>query len=181
MLTAGYRVICYRVGMYDYHFMRMDDSYWSHKPGNTQPLRYKYSPLERTWNNENYDGEKFNPPSYYYSSEVRFIQFSIPEMQYINNNRHREICPGCDAILGIEECLVKYEYIGNQDIGDYHRLFCVDCGHFVDTDSCRFQWVYYGSYNGVTSHVKRCIDCKRQNGTPQPCVHSTPGMCDYCG
>lgn len=80
-------------------------------------------------------------------------------------------------------CITGNVYCGSTDIGDFHRLECVECGHLYDTEiyDCTYIWSYYGTYNGVDCHVKKCSECGHENGTPQPCQYSTPGMCDYCG
>lgn len=186
--NEGFSVIAYRVtannaSQKDYHFMRMDDDYWSHKPAVSQPLRYNYLPYLGTWNNERMVNGLVYEATITYTSEIRYIKYSIPELYYMSNNRHRKYCPGCESYIGTEDCTLEYVYCGSLDIGDFHHISCVRCGHVADTDviACRFQWTYYGSYNGRVCHVKRCIDCKQQSGVPQPCVYSTPGMCDYCG
>lgn len=38
--AARYNYICIRKSIEDFHFMRYDGTYWSHKPGKSIPLRY---------------------------------------------------------------------------------------------------------------------------------------------
>lgn len=184
IMSDGFRAICYRVGDYDYHFMRMDSSYWSHKPGKTQPLRYKYTPTQHLrWSNEyQYEGRAYEG-YVYYTSQLRFITYCIPSVQYIYDDWHGEYCPGCDTIIRSENCSNEYTYCGSLDIGDCHHISCVICGHVAETNTtvCRFQWRYYGVYNGVASHAKMCQFCGHQGSVPEPCVYDTPGMCNYCG
>ena len=180
----GFRAICYRFGMYDYHFMRMDSSYWSHKPGESQPLRFHYWPYDTPrWSNEGvYEGVAMNYTTEY-TSPVKFVMYCVPEVQYIGNNRHVKHCPGCDTDIATENCS-QYTYCGNLNIGDYHKRGCQDCGNIVSDSmtECRFSWIPYGLYNGVACHIRGCSYCGHTNGgTPQPCSYSAPGMCDTCG
>ena len=164
--------------------MRMDDNYWSHKPATSQPLKYKYLPYQEQWNNERKIGSQVYPASIFYTSEIRYIMYSIPELQYMSNNQHRKYCPGCESYVSTDDCTLEYVYCGSLDIGDYHHLICVECDHVADTytAACRFTWIRYGLYNGVPSHIRGCAYCGYQaGGTPQPCTYSTPGMCDTCG
>lgn len=187
----GFQAICYRttvgnVIQKDYHFMRMDNTYWSHKPATSQPLKYKHLPyeIEQGWNNERKIGSQIYEGKIFYTSEIRYIKYSIPELQYISYNQHGKYCPGCESYVSTEDCNLGYVYCGSLDIGDFHHLACVECGHIADTytAACRMTWIQYGLYNGVPSHIGGCAYCGHQiSGIPQPCVYSTPGMCDYCG
>lgn len=54
-LNDGERIICIRKGPIDYHFMKGGSSVtkWEHKPGGTNPLKWKYSnPGKKVWTNE---------------------------------------------------------------------------------------------------------------------------------
>ena len=180
----GYRAICYRFSMYDFHFMRMDSSYWSHKPGESQPLRFNYWPYDTpTWTNEGIFEGVAQEGFAYYNSPVQYIMYCIPEVQYVGNNRHVKHCPGCNTDIATENCK-RYTYCGNSSIGDYHKLGCEECGNNVSNNmtECYYVWIPYGIYNGVPSHILGCAYCGHTNGgTPQPCYYSSPGMCDSCG
>lgn len=53
-LSSWEKVICIRKGVDDYHFMKGNSTtYWTHKPGMSNPLSWKYStPAYTTWTNE---------------------------------------------------------------------------------------------------------------------------------
>ena len=77
-------LICVRNGGYDYHFMRYNDGYWYHKPGETAILKYKYQPSEdRKWSNENVDEHGTTHfPLLYYDSEIYYIGYDDPLFDY---------------------------------------------------------------------------------------------------
>ncbi len=52
-VASGQSCICIRKGPIDFHFMKFYSSFWCHKPGGTNPLKYKYLPsTSRVWTNE---------------------------------------------------------------------------------------------------------------------------------
>ena len=76
-----FRVICVRKNSkdYDYHFMKMHGSSlnsWSHKPGTSQPLKWKYSsPGAKVWTNELIDYTGTHAPVINYDSEIYYILY----------------------------------------------------------------------------------------------------------
>ena len=180
----GYRTICYRFSTYDYHFMRMDNNCWTHKPGKSQPLQFNYWPSDAPrWSNEGiYNGVAMDD-TVEYTTPVKYVMYCVPEVRYNENNQHIKYCPGYNTKIKTESCS-QYSYCGNSSIGDYHKMGCDECGNIVNNNmtACYMVWIPYGIYNGVSCHILGCAYCGHTNGgTPQPCTYSTPGMCDSCG
>lgn len=61
IMAGNQNIICVRTGSGDYHFMRATTpTSWTHKPGFTSLLRWKYSsPGYKVWTNERYDRGQF--------------------------------------------------------------------------------------------------------------------------
>lgn len=76
-LSSGQSCICIRKGPVDFHFMKLSSSSWYHKPGNTNPLKYKYAPsTSRTWTNEaSFRGDTYAPDTYY-DSTINYLIYS---------------------------------------------------------------------------------------------------------
>lgn len=72
-------LICIRKGSEDYHFMRSgstNTSLWRHKPGRTNPLKWKYSsPGYKTWTNENSRYNVCYSGSVTYNSSIYYIRY----------------------------------------------------------------------------------------------------------
>lgn len=71
-------LICIRKGNADFHFMRGTNSttYWTHKPGNTNPLKWNYSsPGAKIWTNEAVFQNNYIPSTTTYTSEIYYIQY----------------------------------------------------------------------------------------------------------
>lgn len=75
-LSSTHDIICLRkcstTGKEDYHYMRYKSGSWYHKPGNTQPLKFKYLPYAKAWYNEvsfenvEYSGDRYYTGTIYY-------------------------------------------------------------------------------------------------------------------
>lgn len=76
-LSSGLSCMCIRKGEKDLHFMKMSGSSWYHKPGPTNPLKYKYNPsTSRTWSNESSINGVSRAPDIYYDSAIYYIIYS---------------------------------------------------------------------------------------------------------
>lgn len=76
---ASYKnMICIRKGNLDYHFMKgnQDVNYWTHKPGNTNLLKWNYSsPGATIWSNElSFKGVVY-PADTTYNSQIYYITY----------------------------------------------------------------------------------------------------------
>lgn len=80
-LHENYNVICLRkcstIGLMDFHFMVLEDNgYWTHKPGQTAPLRFYTRPYLTNWFNEysyynvSYEGDRW------YTDEIYYFAFA---------------------------------------------------------------------------------------------------------
>ena len=91
-----FRVICVRKNSYgfDYHFMKMQGSSlnsWTHKPGDSQPLKWKYSsPGAKVWTNEAIDNYGTHEPKLKYDSEIYYILYKGKNDPGIKPNSHME-------------------------------------------------------------------------------------------
>lgn len=78
-LSSDETAICVRKGtdgyVYDYHFMRLYNGYWLHKPGIGAILRYDYIPMySRPWLHEGISWDGFlERTSLIYDSEIYYI------------------------------------------------------------------------------------------------------------
>ncbi len=74
-LSSGQSCICIRRGPDDFHLMKLNSSSWYHKPGGTNPLKYKYTPsVSRNWTDEAVlRGETIAPTTYYDSTIYYFV------------------------------------------------------------------------------------------------------------
>lgn len=69
-LADTHNIICLRkcstVGKEDYHYMRLFESDWRHKPGNTHVLTFNYLPYAHNWYNEtSFMGDTADGDRYY--------------------------------------------------------------------------------------------------------------------
>ena len=76
-LSSWEKVICIRKGSSDYHFMKGNSTtYWTHKPGNTNPLSWKYStPSYTTWTNEYSYKNVAGSATTTYNSSIYYIRY----------------------------------------------------------------------------------------------------------
>ncbi|HHU56291.1 MAG TPA: hypothetical protein GXZ48_06370 [Acholeplasmataceae bacterium] len=71
------KVICVRKGNIDYHFMKLSDGVWYHKPGGTAILQYKYLPTKsRIWTNEHSFRNVSYPGTTTYDSDIYYILYN---------------------------------------------------------------------------------------------------------
>lgn len=93
---------------HDYHFMKLGTSgKWYHKPGQTQPLVYKYVPTNsRAWLCEGYDGKNkvaLVDESTTYDSGIFYIEYSTPhiyEYRRCGVGQHIKTCTICGITTG---------------------------------------------------------------------------------
>lgn len=131
-ISAHTHLICVRVdndgeniyGFRDFHLMKLSaDGYWYHKPGKTNPLRYKYTPSNsREWVLESYDGTTYQRvEAVTYDSDIWFIEYTTPhewEYVYCNNGQHIRTCTICGVTSGSASSCI---YINNT---------CKSCGNY---------------------------------------------------
>lgn len=125
------KVICFRTGGWydddnlcmtnDYHVMCCDyDGYWYHKPGGTNPLKYKYTPNYKNWIYEAFDGTTYERnESVRYTSTIWYVIYEphIYKYTYCGNSRHILTCTTCGVTTG---SAVSCSMSGNT---------CRVCGH----------------------------------------------------
>ena len=91
-----FRVICVRKNSngFDYHFMKMQGSSlnsWTHKPGDSQPLKWKYSsPGAKVWTNEAINNKGTHEPDLKYDSDIYYILYKGKNDPGIKPNSHME-------------------------------------------------------------------------------------------
>ena len=91
-IKNGEKVICVRKGDTDYHFMKLSNGNWYHKPGLSAVLQYiREVNISNVWTDEKYDTGRFFPPFNYYYSDIYYIIYDDYH-NYINkitgNNYH---------------------------------------------------------------------------------------------
>lgn len=77
-LASYEKIVAIRKGSQDYHFMKGDTSGndWRHKPGGTNPLKWKYtSPGHTIWTNEYSAYNVSNPGDITYNSSIYYIKY----------------------------------------------------------------------------------------------------------
>lgn len=75
-LPAYKSMIALRKSGTDFHFMKYSGGEWYHKPGNTNPLKYKYIPSNsRFWTNEYIYINTAKPPTQYYTDTIYYITY----------------------------------------------------------------------------------------------------------
>ena len=75
VFTGAQIIIAIRKGTVDFHFMKgIEPNIWKHKPGNTLPLKWKYTtPNYKIWTNEAYFIDTSYAPTTTYNSTVYYI------------------------------------------------------------------------------------------------------------
>ncbi|MBP7320702.1 MAG: hypothetical protein KA953_06525 [Lachnospiraceae bacterium] len=77
-LPSYKHMVALRKSATDYHFMKYSSGSWLHKPGNTNPLKYKYTPTNsRAWMNEYIYINTPKPPTQYYTDTIYYIIYWI--------------------------------------------------------------------------------------------------------
>ena len=89
----------------DYHVMKNgSDGYWYHKPGRTNPLKYKYIDSSADWVYEAYDGKYYKRnESVKYTDEIWYVIYTTPckyTWKYCGNNQHILTCTTCGKTTG---------------------------------------------------------------------------------
>lgn len=132
VITDHSHLICVRIdtdgefvyGFRDFHLMKLAaNGYWYHKPGKTNPLRYKHTPSSgNDWILESYDGEEYKrSEEVTYDSDIWFIKYTSPhkyEYEYCGSNKHILTCTICGGTSGSASSCI---YINNT---------CKFCGNY---------------------------------------------------
>lgn len=127
-ITGHQKAICVRnKGGVDYHFMKLENGVWYHKPSYTNPLKYLHQPSESlNWTNEcSYENVVYLA-TIEYSSAIRYITYTAPcEYSYVHcgssagANYHILTCSICNKTTGSKTLCV---YKNGSTI-------CTICGH----------------------------------------------------
>lgn len=114
-IPSTHLCICVRKGENssntDFHFMRYDGSYWSHKPGNTNPLIYKYMPSASiSW-----------PLEYSFKNEIGRVDFEYTGTIYYFIYAAEHTC---------SESWTGEDYHANDENAHYYefKYTCTNCG-----------------------------------------------------
>lgn len=140
----------------DYHFMKLEqDGNWYHKPGRTNPLRYKYVPSnERIWVAESYDGSTYDrQEGWTYDSDIYFIAYTTPHTyayEMCGNGQHTRTCTICDYEETLS-CDYTYTYLYD----DTHNASCKYCNNSYYGVVCTFSY----SSNADETHTRVCDVC----------------------
>ena len=138
-VSSHTNLICVRIdldgelyyGFRDFHLMKKGlDGNWYHKPGGTNPLRYKYTPTNgNAWVSEGYKGatgEYFRDELFTYDSDIWFIEYTTPhEWEYVycgtpnGTHQHINTCTICWQTSGTA---IACTYRTGSDV-------CKICGH----------------------------------------------------
>lgn len=90
----------------DFHLMVLKtDGAWYHKPGDTNPLKYKYTPTSgRVWVLEGYNGAIYSrDEDVTYDSTIYYIKYTTPheyEYEPCGSNQHIRTCTICGDTSG---------------------------------------------------------------------------------
>ncbi len=113
----------------DFHYMKFNVDAWYHKPGNTNTLKYNYTPTyNRNWTNEySFRGEE-HKGNVEYDSPIQYIVYTEPHSwgyEYCGNDSHIKTCTLCGETTGVA---LRCVYIDDA---------CRLCGHcnFTTIDS----------------------------------------------
>lgn len=116
-ITSDQELICVRMGIDDYHFMRYDflTNAWYHKPGNSAVLKYNYVPSnDRIWNNEGSIYGVEVSPFYSYDSDIYFIKYDKNKVEISsktsNLSYNVKINAAKDSILEIDNSTYNKYY-----------------------------------------------------------------------
>lgn len=123
---------------YDFHFMKLEkDGNWYHKPGKTNPLKYKYTPSNtRVWTSEGYGYNALHTALCYSRNEDKTYDSTIYYNEYetahtwtysycgTNDGTHQHIktCSGCGETSGSATACTYKATSSN----------CTVCGHNKD-------------------------------------------------
>lgn len=112
-------------GINDYHVMRKGtDGNWYHKPGKTNPLKYKVVPsYEHIWVSEGYNGKDytyFRISDFTYDSTIYFIKYTTP---------HKYVYKSCGSNQHISTCTICGETSDSATACIYINYICKFCGH----------------------------------------------------
>lgn len=178
---------------YDYHMMKLGaDGYWYHKPSQTNPLRYNYTPSnDRIWVKEGYQGydqEYYCHPGITYESEIWFIEYTTPHVwEYVfwESGQHIERCTICR-----EERLADCQWGSVDYVGlNCHQFTCELCGGLGGNTACTRAFRHYEDDANNHWHLETCTVCNYPDGPLEDCTieiadngdgtHTT--ACSVCG
>ncbi len=112
-LLSSQNAICFRRTIssdweeFDYHFMKLSNNTWYHKPSDSQILKYNYLPtVSRDWTNERvYDGVAYEPNTIY-DSDIYYIIYGSEHISSDNYSANgiysHSVCCDCGDILRTE-------------------------------------------------------------------------------
>ena len=157
-LKSGYDyTIVVRNGSSDYHFMKLSNGSWYHKPGLTQVLKYKYSPSNsRIWTSEHIDQYgTAHPGTTTYDSNIYFISYDDPHehdfsfsFTWIDKKSHYAFCE-----CGFKTKSGHFVTGSPNSQGEYTCLMCggvAEMGFVVGPTSKTYQYdKTFVSQNGV--------------------------------
>lgn len=108
ILDNGRNAICFRIGSEDYHFMKLGEEGWYHKPGNSMTLKYKYIPATaRIWTNERVLNTIAREGNTTYTSAIYFFIYSRSHSfsyTYIGSGCHKSVCNDCGYTVPYTQC-----------------------------------------------------------------------------
>ena len=140
-LNIHQKAICVRIkGGIDYHFMKLENDSWYHKPSYTNTLRYKHMPsTDMIWTNEGFYKGSIILPTIEYTSAIQYIIYSEPHTyEYVSNNSgyHISLCTDCGETGSTSEaCTYVYKTHGDNT----HSYVCSLCGYVkIDHAACLF-------------------------------------------
>lgn len=181
-------------GYRDFHFMKFGkDGYWYHKPGRTNPLRYKYTPSnDRIWVAESYNGATntySRTEEFTYDSEIWFIEYTTPHVwEYVfwESGQHIERCTICG-----EERLADCQWGSAAYVGlNCHQFTCELCGGLGGNTACTRAYSHmYDETSGNHAHIEACTVCNYTGNLPENCTITVTGngdgthttACAVCG
>jgi len=127
---SSFTIICLRkdivYGSEDFHYMRLENGNWYHKPGTSQILKYNYSaPTSGRWSDEfSFEGVNYSG-DVYYTSTIHYFAFRANHT-YVS------------SYAGDEYHSLNQHYY-------YMHNVCADCGHseytWVSTPSDDFPYM----------------------------------------
>lgn len=122
-LASNQRMICVRKGSTDYHFMKYDSetNAWYHKPGGNVIMKYDFIPNNTdSWNNERYNYYGCFQPTSYYTSNIKYIIYSVND---ININHYSSVNTISKSIISGKDVIIESNFL---DFTEYNLTFTSD-------------------------------------------------------
>lgn len=171
-LLSDENLICIRMGLTDYHFMKYDVSTnaWYHKPGRTAILKYNYTPNNNLiWYGEYCYTSGEQPSSTTYDSNIYFIRYN-KKVNYVssssaNASNSLTINAGKDAVYELNTSNIEYYNLSFSSNYNFILDFCNDemetyttfTGNNVSFARNLVTGKYYFRFNFVDSNVSGSI------------------------